>query len=476
MKFKGGYNILLEGRPAAEVKRLIEPKELYIPLSSRRFSFSEVLVEQGQHVEDGDVLAKDPDNYGVPLLAARGGIVNVDKADGHIVLTDIFPPKGKTYVPEKDLPHIVKEMGTAGMKRHKLLSLGAWQFFSDAYTGRLPDPLGKPQAIIASTVSLEPFVARGDAQLKNRLLQFTRGLEHLQSFLEYQPIYLVMPDISSSFASNVRKHIRGYAWAKLIEIPLKYPYDNFNLLARRLGLKKDAGPIWCIRTEGLLAIDRVLTVSKPCLVRIISIGGPGVVSPVHLKAMTGYPVQSIIDKYASSPGVRIINGGILDGQAVSPDVLGVCTECRGLTVLPEHHEREFLGFVRPGWDRHSYSECFLSSLRKSFRERLDTAVRGELRPCISCNFCEEVCPAGIMPHLIHKYLYRDLIEEVDHARVDLCVECGLCSYVCPSKIELRSQFIKAKQLIEEEKEEIRLEKMREEEMREQAHSKQESPK
>ncbi|MHC4187702.1 MAG: 4Fe-4S dicluster domain-containing protein [Planctomycetota bacterium] len=71
-----------------------------------------------------------------------------------------------------------------------------------------------------------------------------------------------------------------------------------------------------------------------------------------------------------------------------------------------------------------------------------------------------------MPHLLHKYLYRDLIEEVDQARVDLCIECGLCSYVCPSKIDLRQQFIDAKELIEKEKEEIRLEQERQEKLRE----------
>jgi Na+-translocating ferredoxin:NAD+ oxidoreductase RnfC subunit len=70
-----------------------------------------------------------------------------------------------------------------------------------------------------------------------------------------------------------------------------------------------------------------------------------------------------------------------------------------------------------------------------------------------------------MPHLIHKYLYRDLIEEVDQARVDLCIECGLCSFVCPSKIDLRQQFIDAKELIEKEREEIRLEQERQEKLR-----------
>jgi Na+-translocating ferredoxin:NAD+ oxidoreductase RnfC subunit len=70
-----------------------------------------------------------------------------------------------------------------------------------------------------------------------------------------------------------------------------------------------------------------------------------------------------------------------------------------------------------------------------------------------------------MPYLIHKCLYADLIEEVERARVDLCVECGLCSYVCPSKIDLQTQLIEAKALIEKEKEEIRQEELRQEKIR-----------
>ena len=133
--------------------------------------------------------------------------------------------------------------------------------------------------------------------------------------------------------------------------------------------------------------------------------------------------------------------------------------------MPEHTEREFLGFVRPGFDRTCYAPCFLSALRLKHRERFSTAMRGEGRPCVSCNFCEEVCPAGIMPHLLHKYLYKDLIEEADEARIDLCVRCGLCSFVCPSKIELTEQFTEAQDLIEKEKEEARLDAIRQEKKR-----------
>lgn len=460
VRFRGGYNILFKGRPECAVKVMPEPKTLYLPLRSSRFSFSEICVKEGQRVNGGDVLAKDLQNYGLPLLAPRAGKVRLKAVKDHITLENIAQLEEHADIVEEKLPHIVQEMGTAGIKRYKLLMLGAWQFFYDAFTGLLPDPLGTPQAIIVSTVSLEPFVVRGDAQLHNRLLNFTRGLEQLQSLLEYQPIYLAMPNVKSEFADLVRNQIRGYAWVKMLEIPLVYPNDSFTILTRKLGLKRDEGPVWAVRTEGVLAVDRALTLSKHCLVRIISIGGTGVNSPTHLKVMPGYPIKSIKDRYVFESSVRMINGGILTGEPLGKETLGIDTECRGITILPELEEREFLGFMRPGWDRNCYAKCFLSSIRKKFSERLTTAIRGELRPCISCNFCEEVCPAGIMPYVIHKYLYADLIGEVERARVDLCVECGLCSFICPSKIDLTRQFIEAKVAIEKEKEEVRQEQAR----------------
>ncbi len=467
MKFRGGYNILLKGRPDSAVSVMPEPKVLYLPLQSERFKFSDICVKDGQRVNGGDVLATDPDNHAVPLLTPRAGTVRLKQVENHIVIEDVTKSEERSGIINKGMSHIEQEMGAGGIKRYKLLSLGAWQFFYDAYTGQLPDPLGMPQGVIVSTLSLEPFVTRGEVLLHKRLLNFTRGLEQLQSLLEYQPIYLAMPDINSEFANLIRNQIRGYASVKMLEIPLKYPYDNFSILARRLDLKRSNGPVWAVRTEGILALDRALTLNKPCTVRIISVGGTGVYSPTHLKVMPGYPLNKIREKYVFEPAARVLNGGILTGHVMKEEILGIDVECRGITVLPENEDREFLGFARPGWGRSSYSSCFLSSMRKSFTERFTTAVRGEKRPCVSCNFCEEVCPAGIMPYLIHKYLYADLMEEAEQARVDLCVECGLCSYVCPSKIDLRKQLIDAKDLIAKEKEEIRQEQLRQEKIRQQ---------
>ncbi len=451
MKLRGGYNISLAGRPAGRVEVLPEPDVLHLNLKSRRFTFSELSVKDGQRVYPGQILARDSGNYSVPLLAPREGTVGLTDGSDRIVLKDIASAGQEPYHPREGDPHIPHDMGSSGMKRYKLLELGAWEFMHDAHTKQLPDPFGVPQAVIVSAVNLEPFAARGDAQLHKRLSHFTRGLEHLQELLEYQPIFLVLPDIHSQFAEQVRQAIRGYAWVKLVQVPLRYPFGDATLLARSLGIKQDpANPVWSLRTEGVLAIDRALTLSLPCSVRIVSLGGPGVVDPVHLKAMPGYPIEAILKGRIVEEPVRVIDGGVLTGQT-EPDLSsGLSSECTGLTVAPEQTEREFLGFVRPGWDRRSYSNCFLSCLRPAFPQADTTGLRGEKRPCVACGFCEDVCPARIMPYLIHKLLYQDELEQIELSGIDLCTTCGLCSYVCPSKIELRAEILEAREKIRQE--------------------------
>ena len=467
MKQKGGYNVRLSGRPSGQIEVLPKPDTLYLPLRSARFAFSDVRVAQDERVAPGHVLATDPGNYNVPLLAPRAGTVRLPASGDQIVLADVAQ-EAASYEEGEELAHIPQDMGSAGMKRYKLLQLGAWQFFSDAQTGRLPDPFGTPSAVIVSTLRMEPFLARGDVQIRHRLSSFTRGLEQLQSLLGYQPIFFVLPRLDSELATRVKESIRGYAWVNLVEVPMRYGLDDYAVLERSFDVRpeeesavwadKDVpegevpgnGPVWATGVAGVLALDRALTLGKHSDVRIISVAGPAIESPVHVSVTPGHPLEAILGSRVTASPARVIDGGVLTGLAMPDGQQGVSVECEGLTVLAEHTDRELLGFMRPGFTRRSYSPTFMSALRPAFSERLNTALHGERRPCVACGFCEEVCPARIMPHLLHKYLYQDELEEAEAAGLELCVRCGLCSYVCPSKIDLRDQLRTAQERVRTE--------------------------
>ncbi|MEE9365700.1 MAG: hypothetical protein V3W44_03340, partial [Dehalococcoidales bacterium] len=139
LKAKGGYNVRQAGRPAGVVKGLPEPATLYLPLISPRFAFSRICAEEGARAAPGDILAEDPENFGIRLLAPRAGTVRLSAVDAHITLENITQLEKRPRTAERDMLHIQPPAG-ADNKRDKLLRLGAWQFLADAFTGRLPDP------------------------------------------------------------------------------------------------------------------------------------------------------------------------------------------------------------------------------------------------------------------------------------------------------------------------------------------------
>ena len=451
MRFRGGHNLRVAGKPSGTVDRLPGVGRLFLPLASERFAFTEVAVDDGAHVVAGQAVARDPQNHGVPLIAPRCGTIHVGPREIVLDVEDGSADNSTPRDPQAGPRHVGSASSPPEAVREKLLGMGAWQFFRDAHTGVLPDPFEAPRAVIVDTLALEPFLPRGNVLIEEWFDGFTRGLEHLQSLLEYQSIHLVMPEIQSALAKRIRDAVRGHAWIKIVGIPLRYPAGNAALICRRLGLKSQGeGPVWAVGVRGVLAVDQALTDSLPAVDRIITLGGPAAASPRHLHLPVGYPLEQILDGVWPAQDVRVLNGGLLGGVLVPEEQRGVDCECRALTLLPDSPEREFLGFMRPGADRQSYSRSFLSALRPPFAERVSTLLRGERRPCVACGSCEKVCPAGIMPHLIHKALYADALDEVETLRADLCVRCGLCSYVCPSKIELRQQIIDAVEAVRNE--------------------------
>ena len=426
----------MAGAPSSEIVALPEPERLYVPLQSRRFEFTRVLVEEGQRVAAGDALAVDPARFDVPLLAPRGGTARLDEAEGHIVLEGLEPARESVPAPAADTG--------SGVSTRRLLELGVWQFFSDARTREPVDPAGTPAAVIATTLRLEPFLAGGEAQLEGALERLTRGLSHLRELASAAPLYVVVPDADQQLAADIRAAASRCPDAHVVSVPLRFPFDDPALLARYLKLPSVFDvTVWALSTEGVLAVDAALSEGRPCVERAVSVAGPAIEGPVHVSAVIGHPIEQILEGRVRGECARVVNGGLLTGEALPVGRRGLDAECTGLTVLSEPDTQMLIAFARPGVADRSYSRTFVGTLRTDMGVSYRAGLSGEVRPCVSCGLCAEVCPAGILPALIHKQLYAHKLEEAQRLRVDLCVGCGLCSFVCPSKIDLRSGFLRA---------------------------------
>ena len=105
--------------------------------------------------------------------------------------------------------------------------------------------------------------------------------------------------------------------------------------------------------------------------------------------------------------------------------------------LAEGREREFLGWQKPGVDKFSVKNVFVSKLLPSKLFNFTTSIEGSDRAMVPISAYEKVMPLDVVP----TFLLRSLITgDTDQAQLLGALELdeedlGLCTFVCPGKYE-----------------------------------------
>lgn len=454
MRIPGGYTPRISGRPASTLEEAAFPSRLSVHLHRRGIAYSPV-VGNGRAVGFGEPLAEAATGEGTLILPspARGKAFLAEEGD-RIILdeaepathTDLFRPRQPQRISDQEL-------------RRELARGGVWPFFWSSHTGGAPSlhASEKPQAIIVNTVLTEPFRARGKVALRHSWERIVQGLRFLPRMLrEYGKLDIVLTEVRDPVARKMYTDLAGHAWIRFHPVPLTYPVENPKVLSRvmrsSISSLNNEDPIWIIDVHGVEAMGALLAEGLPLHRRMVVAGGPGCTDPRHAWVRIGTPLSSLWGD-VDEKKVLVLRGGLLLGAPVDPASDAVQYDDDGYFFLPEATTREFLSFMRPGFDRTSYLPCFASRITGAPDHSISTSLRGEPRPCIACGVCEAVCPVYVMPQIIHRYLYQHDLDKAEKAGLDLCVDCNLCTYVCPSKIELQKQFAEAREQIRAEREE-----------------------
>lgn len=455
MKVKKGYLPKITGRPASGLisQEVVSPLQIPLSLAGKQY---EPLVNAGQAVKCGQPLAKlDISGGSLNIPAPYAGTVEQIKLEREFLVLNVAEANPQAWAePTYPDPAVMEDKAA----RKLLAEAGIWPAFWDSATSGTPTldaPI--PKAIVVKTICTEPFRARGKVVLDNYLEEFMQGLSYLERFSdEFAPTYLILTDIQHPLAQKIKNEVAGLAWVRPIFVPLAYPVSNNQYLWRCLrqddnNLAK-GDSVWFVNCQEVVNIARCLGQGLVPSKRIVTLGGPGYPQSGrgHILTPIGTPLSTLCGDLENFEGLRVLRGGVFVGQELAPANVSVGHLDDGFTFLPEGTKREFLSFVRVGMDRPSYTPAYGSWLRPKKAVQTSTSLRGERRTCIACGYCEEVCPVDIMPHLLWRYLGKDLLEEAQAAGAQICVECGLCSYVCPSKIELAQTIARGIEKIHEE--------------------------
>lgn len=463
--FNGGYKFEnFGGQPEHKLINLGVPDSVLIPLAQGFGASLTPSVEEGEKVTCGQIIARDDEKVSSPIHSSVSGVVTdvskLNHSNGDIYQVDIkkegdqaveklpgFTPHWQKLKPQ-ELERLIYLSGVSSLDRDGIPT---------SFKSSIINP-GEVEDVIIQGVQSEVYnmsldVLLGDQQL-NYLIE---GIEILKKIFPESRFHIAVNSEKKGLIQKLERFTAGLTSVETYPLIPKYPqeYDQLlipTMLGKRFPYGYQAANIGVIvlSIQTVLQAREAVVEGKPLIERIVALCGPGFKENPHLKVRVGTTYDRLLEGRTKNGQARVILNSPLTGSKLQDLSLPIDRTCMRIVALPEDRTRYFLAFSRPGIKKDAYSHTFLSSLLGT-EKSADTNLKGEQRPCVSCGFCQEVCPVEIIPHLLYKYVEREIIDDpLMDFQIYKCIECNLCSYVCPSKIPLAKYIVEGKEEMREE--------------------------
>lgn len=302
-------------------------------------------------------------------------------------------------------------------------------------------PGQKVEHVIVNLCPTEPWALPNWVILKHKTIEFLNMLKEIKPSC--------FPDAKYYIAINNKEYrvvedAKGFAcredWISVFPLYAKYPQDDSVLLTKTiLGMDSNFGQD--MKLNGVLIFDAqtVLAMYESCILkknvnsRFIVLSGTGLKENEIVNVQLGTSLEKILkDKVKEGVAYRAFVNGPLRGKETSDLSQKIDWSVNHVVVLEEKNRKVMFPMVRS-------DELIFT-----------TNVLGELRRCIYCNYCDDICPVDLEPALYYHSYIRGEKHKARLYNMEKCIECGLCSFICPSKLELL-HIIKECKALDEQK-------------------------
>ena len=363
------------------------------------------------------------------------------------------------YKPVKDMIGSVIEPGR-GITAADVLDALNLTGFSGPDTA-LTETVGKiapydVRDIVISTVETEPYSLPMKSMVNQATKgQFISGLRNIQESYPRAKMTLVIGEDQIDLVQLLSAEVKRLSRVSLVTIASKYPANRKELTVPVVLGKKypvgygpaHLGMLW-LGIKDVFQVAKSVTEKKVVNSTVLALSGPGWKKNLVLDVPVGTKVKDIAKSYMAEGEIRLVKNSILSGGLLT-DEDTVTFDTDVIIAVPEDRRRQVLFFLRGGKNADSFTNTFLSKLLPKSEKTAGTNLQGERRACVSCTYCQSVCPVGLIPHLLHKHADKNIINKrLAEYNIFDCIECGLCDYVCPSKIEVVSNIKLAKEELE----------------------------
>ncbi len=450
--FSGGYRFKNFAGQATDEQITAElPEKVIIPMKQGFGNELTPKVKPGEKVKAGQIIAQDDKLISSPIHSSVNGIVK------EIISFNYFNREMKAVLIESDNDPSFIKITTENKDWHDLSPEEVGNLIYKSGVSSL-DREGIPtgfkssiilpgevEDVIIHGVGSEPYnLSLGVLLSGKRILNFVEGIEILQKVMGRATFHIAFSKYDKILLEELRKLTSDNRRIKIYGLSPKYPqgFDEV-LVPTILGKKFPYGysaaniGIVILNIQAVQQVYEAVVTGKPLIERTVALCGTGFKNNFHLNVRIGSPLESVLKgRLDQDIHSRLIINSPLTGIELTDLNLPLNKTFSQIIALDNSKDNEFLSFIRPGVYKDSYSNCYVSTALNT-QKKVNTLQNGERRPCIFCNYCQQACPAGIIPHYIYHHVERGFVDqELMRFAIFNCIKCNLCSYVCPSKIPL----------------------------------------
>ena len=429
IKIRKGLSLKLKGEAEKVISNLPLPETFVLKPPNFIGILPKLLVKQGDEVQAGTPLFYDKNNEAIKFCSpVSGEVIEIVRGEKRTILeVKILADKELRYAAfNKTDPNDSSKEAIIEI----LLNSGVWPFIRQRPFGIIANPADIPKAIFISAFDSNPLGPDNDFIMQDAGDDFQTGLDALRKLTRGKVHLTIHADQT---ASSVFTDAKG---VQINKIAGPHPAGNVGVQIHHIDPVNKGELVWCINPQDVVIMGRVFNHGKFDASKIIALTGSQVVHPKYYKVILGTSVKNFLaDAQVREGENRIISGNVLTGKQVSLDGYLDFYDSQ-LTVIPEGHEPEFMGWLVPGLNKFSKSRAFFSWLTPQKKYDLNTNMHGEERPFVMTGQYEEVFPMDIYPVQLLKAALIEDLELMESLGIYEVVEedFALCEFICTSKI------------------------------------------
>ena len=437
LKLKKGHDFNLGSYPINEITDLKEPDEVSISPLDFPYIKPKLLIKEGDNVKVGTPVFFDKLNPDIKFVSSVSGKISKIIYGDRRSIQSVIIANDKEYGSlDVDFDKNVSLSSDDWIKNLK--EYGLWSAIKQRPFSKIADSNLPPKSVFVSLYDTRPYGCSPELVISSNKDLFNKGLK-LISKITNCPIHISTGldfDLDLISIGNQRA-------CEMHTVEGPHPAGNVGVQIHHIDPIINKSDVrWYIDVNALIDLGYFYEKKSYNPYKVISISGA--ISDLNYQRVVKYQsLDTILSDYEFEQDEhRIVGGDILSGvERKVNDGIGPYDDM--VTIIDIDKEREFLGWVNPGFKKYSLSKAFLSKIIGNPILDFSSRLNGDKRSIISFGRWEAVLPMDIMPEALVKSILIEDLESMENLGIYECAEedFALCSYVCQSKTEV-SQIIK----------------------------------